>query len=123
MAGGGANLSDLLEAFVVIEEEGEILEWHIDFAVAAFRAMLLHCRATATEGVLVDLPRAGGRASCESCVIVSLRPACACARTLSLICLGESVTKMAEFSLLALILVLLPCSAGKNLEWIRAGLR
>jgi hypothetical protein len=36
---------------------------------------------------------------------------------------GLSVMKMAEAGVLALILVLGPCRAGKNLEWITAGLR
>ena len=39
------------------------------------------------------------------------------------ICFFVSVQKMAEVSSLADILDCAPCSAGKNLEWISAGLR
>ena len=42
--------------------------------------------------------------------------------TFVLICLGVSVRKMDELGSLALILVWAPCRAGKNVEWMRAGL-
>mmetsp|Transcript_68936 Transcript_68936/g.166672 ORF Transcript_68936/g.166672 Transcript_68936/m.166672 type:complete len:214 (-) Transcript_68936:562-1203(-) len=53
---------------------------------------------------------------------VSRPPEKAYLLTLSLICLGVSVQKMAEASSEALIFESAPCSAGKNLEWISAGL-
>jgi hypothetical protein len=42
--------------------------------------------------------------------------------TLSFICLGESVKKIDELASEALIFDLAPCKAGKNTEWIKAGL-
>lgn len=42
-------------------------------------------------------------------------------RTLVLICFAVSVKNTAEFVSLADIFVLAPCSAGKNVEWMRAG--
>lgn len=44
-------------------------------------------------------------------------------RTLFLMSLGESVTMMVLVADEEDIFVLWPCSAGKNLEWINAGLR
>jgi len=80
---------DALELLVVVLEEGKPLVWDVLVAVAAEPPVLLDGELAAGEGVLVDL---------------------------SLICLGESVTKMAEFGSDAPILAVTPWRAGKNLE-------
>ena len=43
-------------------------------------------------------------------------------RTFVLICFAVSIKKIDEFGSLLLILVFAPCRAGKNVEWINAGL-
>ncbi len=51
----GVILPDLLQLFVVREEEGQVLVGDVDVAVAAVLSMLLHGRAAAGVSVLVDL--------------------------------------------------------------------
>ena len=51
----GVILPDLLQLFVVREEEGQVLVGDVDVAVAAVLSVLLHSRAAAGVSVLVDL--------------------------------------------------------------------
>ena len=49
------HLSNLLEALIVVEEEGEVLVGDVHFAVAALFPVLLNCLLATAERVLVNL--------------------------------------------------------------------